>query len=108
MQSALKSLLPYVALSALSGLLFFWNLGNPSLWDIDEGNNAEAAREMLASGDWIVPTFNYRLRSDKPVLLYWLQVAAYRVVGVNELAARLPSALAAALAILALYRLGQQ
>jgi 4-amino-4-deoxy-L-arabinose transferase-like glycosyltransferase len=92
----------------MSGVLFFWNLGKPSLWDIDEGNNAEAAREMLASGDWVVPTFNYRLRSDKPALLYWLQLLTYRVVGVNELAARLPSALAAALTVLAVYRLGQQ
>src|SRR5262245_58714221 len=98
----------YVLLGAVSVLVCFVNLGGPSLWDIDEGHNAEAAREMLAAGDGIVPTFNYRLRSDKPVLLYWLQIAAYRVVGVNELAARLPSALAAALAILALYRLGQQ
>jgi 4-amino-4-deoxy-L-arabinose transferase-like glycosyltransferase len=108
MQKLLKALLPYLALSAMSGVLFFWNLGKASLWDIDEGNNAEAAREMLASGDWIVPTFNYRLRSDKPALLYWLQLVAYRVVGVNELAARLPSALAAALTMLVVYRLGQQ
>src|ERR1041384_4136293 len=51
------------------------NLGGPSLWDIDEGNNAEAAREMLDSGNWVIPTFNYRLRDDKPALLYWLQLA---------------------------------
>jgi 4-amino-4-deoxy-L-arabinose transferase-like glycosyltransferase len=108
MQSLSKPLLPYLALAAMSGVLFFWNLGKPSLWDIDEGNNAEAAREMLVSGEWIVPTFNYRLRPDKPALLYWLQLVAYRLVGVNELAARLPSALAAALTLLVVYRLGQE
>ena len=53
------------------------NLGGPSLWDIDEGNNSEAAREMWRAGNWIVPTFNYRLREDKPALIYWLQGAGY-------------------------------
>jgi 4-amino-4-deoxy-L-arabinose transferase-like glycosyltransferase len=84
------------------------NLGCPSLWDIDEGNNAECAREMDESGNFIVPTFNYKLRVDKPVLLYWLQVAAYRVCGVNEFAARLPSALAALLTVLITYELGRR
>ena len=79
----------------VAGILFFTNLGTPSLWDIDEGNNAEAAREMLEAADLVVPTFNYQLRVDKPALLYWLQMAGYRVWGVNEFAARLPSALAA-------------
>src|SRR5262245_51295217 len=83
------------------------NLGAPSLWDIDEGHNAEAAREMLASGNWIVPTFNFELRVDKPALLYWLQIAAYQTFGVNEFAARLPSALSGLLAVLLAYELGR-
>lgn len=82
------------------------NLGAPSLWDIDEGNNAEASREMLERGDWIVPTFNYQLRVDKPALLYWLQMGAYRTFGLGELAARLPSALAALGTILLVHELG--
>src|SRR5438876_8026436 len=90
----------FALLLAAASALFLPNLGSPSLWDIDEGNNAEAAREMLVSGDWIVPTFNYQLRVDKPALLYWCQIAAYRLFGVNEFAARLPSALAALAAIL--------
>jgi 4-amino-4-deoxy-L-arabinose transferase-like glycosyltransferase len=84
------------------------NLGAPSLWDIDEGNNAEAAREMLESDNWVVPTFNYQLRVDKPALLYWLQIGAYRFFGVNEFAARLPSALAALAAVLLTYELGRR
>ena len=85
----------YVLLLGVASLLFFPNLGVPSLWDIDEGNNSEAAREMLECGNWVVPTFNFELRVDKPVLLYWLQMSAYHWLGVHELAARLPSALAA-------------
>ena len=72
-------------------LLCLPNLGGPSLWDIDEGRNAEAAYEMEQSGNALVPTFNYQLRCDKPALLYWLQAAAYRTFGADEFAARLPS-----------------
>src|SRR6516164_3203217 len=74
----------YILLISVSALLCLPNLGGPSLWDIDEGNNAECAQEMYESGNFIVPTFNYKLRVDKPVLLYWLQVPAYHVLGVTE------------------------
>lgn len=84
------------------------NLGGPSLWDIDEGNNAECSVEMWRSGNWVVPTFNYELREDKPALLYWCQMGCYAVLGVNETSARLPSALAALLTILVTYELGRQ
>jgi 4-amino-4-deoxy-L-arabinose transferase-like glycosyltransferase len=98
----------YLLLTAASAALFLVNLGVPSLWDIDEGHNAEAAREMLVSGNWVVPTFNFQLRPDKPALLYWLQIAAYRVCGVNEWAARLPSAIAACCTILITYEIGRK
>jgi 4-amino-4-deoxy-L-arabinose transferase-like glycosyltransferase len=84
------------------------NLGGPALWDIDEGCNAEAARMMLVSGNYVVPTFNGELRVDKPALLYWLQVGAYRLCGVNEFAARLPSALAALATALLTYELARR
>jgi len=97
----------YLLLIALVAGLYLPNLGAPSLWDIDEGNNAEAAREMLERGNWGVPTFNFQTRVDKPALLYWLQITAYRVFGINEFAARLPSALAALAAVLLAYELGR-
>src|SRR6266446_2665899 len=93
----------YLLLLALGAGLCFPNLGGPSLWDIDEGNNAEAAREMLESDNWVVPTFNFQLRVDKPALLYWLQIGAYRAFGVGEFGARLPSALAALFTVLVTY-----
>ncbi len=95
-----------LGLAALT--LFFLNLGGATLWDLDEGRNATAALEMRESGDWIVPTFNNVLRVDKPALLYWLQVIAYGQLGVNELAARLPSALAALAAVFLTYELGRR
>src|ERR1700730_15185248 len=97
----------YGLLLTVAALLFLPNLGRPSQWDVDEGNNAEAAREMMESGNWISPTFNYQLRVDKPALLYWLQIGAYRLCGVNEFAARLPSALAAILTVLLVYELAR-
>lgn len=74
-------------------LLLFANLGGPTLWDRDEPRNAGCAQEMLARGDWVVPTFNGELRTHKPVLLYWLTMASYAGLGVSEFSARLPSAL---------------
>ena len=80
-------------LFALSCLLFFLGLGNVGLTDQDEGRNSEAGREMLETGNWISPTFNYEPRFDKPVFLYWLMSGAYSVLGVSEFSARFPSAL---------------
>ena len=82
-----------LALLALSGLLFFLGLGDMGLTDRDEGRNAEAGREMFESGDRLTPTFNGELRVAKPALLYWLMDQSYRLFGVNEFAARFPSAL---------------
>lgn len=95
-------------IALVSAALNLPNLGAASLWDIDEGNNAEAAREMDTTGDWVVPKFNGELRVDKPALLYWLQIGAYRAFGVNEFSARLPSALAAVAAALGVYELGRR
>ncbi|MBH0182500.1 MAG: glycosyltransferase family 39 protein [Nitrospira sp.] len=80
-------------LLALSSLLFFLGLGDMGLTDRDEGRNAEAGREMFASGDLVTPTFNGELRVAKPVFVYWLMTISYHVFGVNEFAARTPSAL---------------
>jgi 4-amino-4-deoxy-L-arabinose transferase-like glycosyltransferase len=77
----------------LCGLLLFWNLGALGLTDRDEGRNAEAGREMLETGDWMSPTYNYEPRYAKPALVYWLMSASYTVFGIGEFAARFPSAI---------------
>ena len=97
----------HLVLIALGLVLFFPNLGGPSLWDLDEGRNATCALEMLLANTWVIPTFNGQLRPDKPALLYWLQMAAYDVFGVNEFAGRLPSALAALATVLLCYELAR-
>ncbi len=97
----------YLLLLAVGLILFVNNLGGPSLWDLDEGRNATASLEMLTSGNFIVPTFNAQVRVDKPILQYWLQVSFYKLLGVDEFAARLPSALAALGVLFVCYELGR-
>ncbi|MBD0316307.1 MAG: glycosyltransferase family 39 protein [Nitrospiraceae bacterium] len=92
-ESPTRPALILLVLLMLSGLLFFLGLGSMGLTDRDEGRNAEAGREMYASGDLLTPTFNEELRVAKPVFLYWLMTASYHLFGVNEFAARFPSAL---------------
>jgi 4-amino-4-deoxy-L-arabinose transferase-like glycosyltransferase len=98
----------YAILLAVSALLTLPNLGATSLWDVDEGVNAEAAREMRDNGTWVIPTFNYQLRTAKPVMLYWLQRASYSVFGISEWSARLPSVLCAWLTILLTYEIARR
>lgn len=62
------------------------------LMDRDEPRFAEAAREMNQRQDWVIPWLNGEYRFDKPPLIYWCQMAGYRVLGESAWAARLPSA----------------
>ena len=93
---------PWVLAAAVL-LSFFWQLGAVPLYDLDEGAFTEATREMLASGNYITPHKDGEPRYDKPVLIYWLQAASVKLLGLNELALRLPSALAATAWLLALW-----
>ena len=92
----------------ISGIILFSNLGAPRLWDRDEPRNAGCAAEMTSRGDWVVPTFNAELRTHKPILLYWLIMAAYALFGVNEFGARFPSALLAVGSCLLTWSIGRR
>ena len=81
-------------LLVICGATFFAGLGRPAIGDSDEAFYAEAGREMVASGDWITPHYNYETRFQKPILFYWIVSASYLATGVNESAARFGSALA--------------
>ncbi len=89
-------------------LMFLPNLGQHGLWDIDEAHNAECAREMREANEWIVPTFNYQLRTDKPVLLYWCIQVCYLCFGISEWSARLPSVLAGLCSLLVCYEIARR
>src|SRR5690349_263196 len=87
----------------LGAALYLPGLGSShSLWNPDEPRFAEIARVMAASGDWLTPRLNGEPYSNKPPFTFWSIATAARFTGqVDELAARVPSALAA-IAVLAL------
>ncbi len=82
----------------IGGLTFFAGLGRAAIGDSDEAFYAEAGREMLHTGDWLTPRYNFKYRFQKPILFYWLIASTYLMVGVHEAAARAPAA-AAGLAV---------
>jgi 4-amino-4-deoxy-L-arabinose transferase-like glycosyltransferase len=86
-----RSTLPLLLLAALT---FFAGLGRGAITDADEAFYAESAHEMVASGDWITPHYNFEPRFQKPILYYWLTAAAYTVAGETETAARWWAAMA--------------
>jgi 4-amino-4-deoxy-L-arabinose transferase-like glycosyltransferase len=89
-------------------LLFFIGLGERDLWAPVEPRYAEIARIMFAKGEWIVPTVNGELYTDKPILYFWLVLIASKLAGeVSEWTVRLPAALAGIGFVLATYFTGR-
>jgi len=70
----------------------FFKLGGYLVFDVDEAVFSEASREMVVTGDYITPTYNFEPRYDKPILFYWAMSGAFRLMGITEFAARFPSA----------------
>ena len=98
--SFLKTL---IVLLILFVVLYFYRLGSIGLIDVDEPRYAEAGREMLESGNWVVPYFNYSVRFDKPIFFYWLEAIYMKIFGVNEFSARFPSTLCAFICVSVLF-----
>ena len=94
-------------LLAAGFLIFFWRLGSHDLWPPDEPRFALVAQEMWSRGDYSVLSLNNHLYTDKPPLFFWAINGFGRLLGgIDEWAARLPSAVAALLAMLLIARLG--
>ena len=83
-------------------ICYFHNLGAIGLVGPDEPRYAWIARAMAESGDWVTPRLYGKPWFEKPVLYYWGAAAFFKVFGVSEVTARLPSAISALLATLAL------
>ena len=78
----------------LAALTFFAGLGRGAITDSDEAFYAESAREMVETGDWLTPYYNFEPRFQKPILYYWVTAATYLVTGPTEFGARLWAAMA--------------
>lgn len=91
----------------VSFLCFFTFLGYIHLFDWDEINFAECAREMVVTGDYWHVQIDFKPFHEKPPLFIWLQALCMNFFGVNEFSARLPNAVAGVVTLLSLYKIGR-
>ncbi len=97
----------YLFLLLLGLLLFLTGLGSTHLFDWDEINFAECAREMIVSGNYSQMQIAFKPFWEKPPLFIWLQALSMNVFGINEFAARLPNAIIGLFTLLLLYAIGK-
>lgn len=90
----------------LAGLFFIPFLGGVHLFDWDEINFAECAREMLAKGEFLRVNMDYLPFWEKPPLFFWLQAGAMHVFGIGEYAARFPNAIFGIGSLVLIYQIG--
>lgn len=93
----------WILLLAVPAFFSLWKLAAFGLIGADEPRYAQVAREMLARHDWITPTLGGVPWLEKPPLYYWQAMIAYRLFGVSDWAARLPSVFDAFLMVIAVY-----
>ncbi len=97
------AVLELATLAGFSAYLFFFGLGSFGLVGADEPRYAQIAREMLSRHDWVTPTLNGVPWLEKPALLYWSAMLSYKVFGVSDWAARVPSAAFATAMVFAIF-----
>jgi 4-amino-4-deoxy-L-arabinose transferase-like glycosyltransferase len=98
----------FVCLMALAALLHVATIGWGDLYGQTEGQYAGAAREMVHSHEWLLPTNDGVPRLRKPPMLYWLIIGSFKAFGVNGAAARLPIALAITATVALTFLIGER
>ncbi len=96
-----------IFLLCFGALLFFPLLDGVHLFDWDEINFAESAREMLVTGNWRTVQINFEVFHEKPPFFIWLQALSMNFWGVNEYGARFPNAVCGILTMLVVWRIGR-
>jgi 4-amino-4-deoxy-L-arabinose transferase-like glycosyltransferase len=102
----MRRLFPYLCIFVFGAILFTHSLGKVPLFDWDEINFAESAREMISTGDYMRVQINYEPFWEKPPLFFWLQAASMHLFGVGEFAARFPNAICGIITLLVLFSIG--
>jgi 4-amino-4-deoxy-L-arabinose transferase-like glycosyltransferase len=87
---------------------FFLLLGIVNLYDWDEANFAEIAREMIVTKNYLQPQINYLPFYEKPPVFIWMQVASMKLFGINEFAARFPNACLGIIVAITLFLIGRK
>lgn len=100
--------IPALLLAVLGALFFIPFLGNVRLFDWDEINFAECAREMIVLGDYLRVHIDFQPFYEKPPFFFWCQAVSMHLFGINEFSARLPNAVCGIITLLYLYRLGSR
>ena len=103
MWQKIKEHLGFISIICFYLVLFVPFLGQVHLFDWDEINFAEAAREMIVTGDWLNVQINYEPFWEKPPLFIWLQACSMSIFGVNEYAARFPNVVIGLVTLFVLY-----
>ncbi len=104
-----SSVLRYNAVIAIVALLLFVPfLGAVHLFDWDEINFAECAREMLVTGDYFSVKINFQPFWEKPPVFIWMQALSMSIFGVSEFAARLPNAICGCITLLVFFNIGRK
>lgn len=100
--------LTYFSIAVLASLLFIPFLGNVHLFDWDEINFAECAREMIVSGNYSIVQINFEPFCEKPPLFIWMQSLSMHLFGINEFAARFPNAICGIITLLTIFYIGRK
>jgi 4-amino-4-deoxy-L-arabinose transferase-like glycosyltransferase len=95
-------------IALIAAIIFIPFIGNCPLFDWDEVNFAECAREMVTSGNYSLVQLNYRPFWEKPPLFIWLQAASMNLFGVNEFAARFPNAVCSIVSLVSIFMAGKK
>jgi len=93
----------FLLIVGFSAFLFFYGLGSFGLIGADEPRYAQVAREMLGRHEWITPVLGGRPWLEKPPLYYWQAMLCYSLLGVSDVAARVPSAVGATVLVVIVY-----
>ncbi|MFH1380936.1 MAG: glycosyltransferase family 39 protein [Candidatus Omnitrophota bacterium] len=106
MKATIKDNRFIILLVLFSAYIFLIGLGKMALTDPDEVFYAETAKEMLSRQEFLTPYIFSEPQFEKPPLYYWSVILSFKAFGVNEFAARFPSAIFGMLGIIGVYFLG--
>lgn len=98
----------YLIIGTAAALLFFPLIGIVHLFDWDEINFAEAAREMLVTHNYTRVQINFQPFWEKPPLFFWMQALSMKIFGINEYAARFPDAVIGVVTLIFIYSIGKR
>ena len=106
--SPYRRILVYSGIVVLAAMFLLPVLGSVHLFDSDETNYAESAREMIVTGDYLTVQIDFEPFPEKPPLFFWLQVLSMKAFGINEFAARFPNVVCGVISLMLLYFFGRK